>query len=142
MCNFIGRKRELEAMDTLYNRPGFQMTVMYGRRRVGKSTLLQRFAAGKKAVYYTAIRSSSQRNLELLGNRVIDALAPEMKGLSFQSYEQLFSFLGQRCQNERILFIIDEFPYMAESDKSLVSVIQKHIDMEWTHGNMYLFLCG
>ncbi len=142
MCNFIGRKRELEAMDTLYNRPGFQMTVMYGRRRVGKSTLLQRFAAGKKAVYYTAIRSSSQRNLELLGNRVIDALAPEMKGLSFQSYEQLFSFLGQRCQSERILFIIDEFPYMAESDKSLVSVIQKHIDMEWTHGNMYLFLCG
>ena len=49
MCNFIGRKRELEAMDTLYNRPGFQMTVMYGRRRVGKSTLLQRFAATNTA---------------------------------------------------------------------------------------------
>ena len=39
MCNFIGRKRELDAMNALYNRAGFQMTVMYGRRRVGKSTL-------------------------------------------------------------------------------------------------------
>ena len=142
MCNFIGRKRELDAMSDLYNRPGFQMTVMYGRRRVGKSTLLQRFVEGKKAIYYTAIRSSSQRNLELLGNRVIEALAPEMKGLSFQSYEQLFSFVGQRCCDERIIFIIDEFPYMAEADKSLLSVIQKHIDTEWLQGNMYLFLCG
>lgn len=142
MSNFIGRKRELEAMNALYNCPGFQMTVMYGRRRVGKSTLMQRFAEGKKTVYYTAIRSTSQRNLTLLGNRVIEALAPEMTGLSFQSYEQLFTFIGQRCQQERIIFIIDEFPYMVESDKSLLSVIQKHIDTEWLHGNMYLFLCG
>ena len=60
MCDFIGRKRELEALNALYSRPGFQMTIVYGRRRVGKSTLLQRFAEGKKAIYYTAVRSSSQ----------------------------------------------------------------------------------
>ena len=142
MRNFIGRKRELDAMNALYNRPGFQMTIMYGRRRVGKSTLLQHFIEGKKAVYYTAVRSSSQRNLELLGNRVMEVLAPEMKGLAFHSYEQLFAFIGERCRNERIVFIIDEFPYMAESDKALLSVMQKHIDTEWLHGNMYLFLCG
>lgn len=142
MCEFIGRKRELDAMNALYNRPGFQMTIMYGRRRVGKSTLLQRFVDGKKTIYYTAVRSSSQRNLELLGNRVIEVLAPDMKGLVFQSYEQLFSFIGERCRDERIVFIIDEFPYMAEADKSLLSVLQKHIDTEWLHGNMYLFLCG
>jgi len=142
MCEFIGRKRELDAMNALYNRPGFQMTIMYGRRRVGKSTLLQRFVNGKKTIYYTAVLSSSQRNLELLGNRVIEVLAPDMKGLVFQSYEQLFSFIGERCRDERIVFIIDEFPYMAEADKSLVSVLQKYIDTEWLHGNMYLFLCG
>ena len=142
MCRFIGRKRELEAMNALYHRPGFQMTIMYGRRRVGKSTLLQRFVEGKKSIYYTAVRSSSQRNLELLGNRVMEALAPAMKGLAFHSYEQLFSFVGERCRTERIIFIIDEFPYMAEADKSLLSVMQKHIDTEWLHGNMYLFLCG
>ncbi len=142
MCNFIGRKRELEAMNAFYNRPGFQMTILYGRRRVGKSTLLQRFAEGKKTIYYTAVRSSSQRNLELLGNRVMEVLAPDLRGLAFRSYEQLFSFVGARCREERIVFIIDEFPYMAETDKSLLSVMQKYIDMEWLHGNMYLFLCG
>ena len=114
---FVGRQAELKTLEKLYLSDDFEFAVVYGRRRVGKSTLLQRFVEGKKAIYYTAIRSSSQRNLELVGNRVIEALAPEMKGLSFQSYEQLFSFVGQRCCDERIIFIIDEFPYMAEADK-------------------------
>lgn len=63
MCNFIGRKRELDAMSALYNLPGFQMTVMYGHRRVGKSTLLQRFVEGKKAIYYTAIITHMSQHL-------------------------------------------------------------------------------
>lgn len=142
MSEFIGRKRELETMNNLYNRSGFQMTVMYGRRRVGKSTLLQHFIEGKKAIFYTAVRTSPQRNLELLGARVIEALAPDLKEFSFKSYDQLFSFLGEKCKDERIVFILDEFPYMAESDKYLLSVLQKYIDTSWLNGNMYLFICG
>ena len=74
MQKFIGREQELAALEKRNTMEGFQMLVMYGRRRVGKSTLLQKFVAGKKAVFYTAIRSGAQRNLELLSQRVIEAL--------------------------------------------------------------------
>ena len=60
----------------------------------------------------------------------------------FQNLEQLFSFLAQKCQKERIVFILDEFPYMAEEYPSLLSILQKAIDTEWQQGQMYLILCG
>ena len=142
MKGFIGRKRELDALNKIYAKDGFQMMVLYGRRRVGKSTLLQKFIEGKKAVFYTAVRSNSQRNLKLLGDYVIDALAPDMKGTGFDAYEQIFHWIGEKARHERIVFIIDEFPYMAEQDKSLLSVLQKFIDREWLSGNMFFILSG
>ncbi len=142
MTGFVGRRRELASMERLYRQDGFQMTVMYGRRRVGKSTLLKQFIQGKKAIYFTAVRSSAQRNLERLGQRVMEVLAPQMTNLHFPSYEEVFAFLGQQCRDERIVFIIDEFPYLAEQDPSLLSLLQSYIDSEWQAGQMYFFLCG
>ena len=142
MSDFIGRKRELDALNTLYRKKGFQMMVLYGRRRVGKSTLLQKFIEGKKEVFYTAVRSNPRRNLKLLGDYAINALMPSMSGIGFDSYEQLFTWLGEQAKQERIVLIIDEFPYIAEQDKSLLSVLQKHIDREWLFGNMFLILSG
>lgn len=142
MKQFIGRRHELDELDELYRRDGFQMLILYGRRRIGKSTLLQEFVTDKKAVFYTAIQSGAQKNLELMSRRVLDALAPEMTGVSFRSYEELFSFLGRQCQNERIVFVIDELPYLVEQDAPLLSVMQKYIDTEWSSGQMFLILCG
>lgn len=142
MSDFIGRKKELSALQSRYESPGFQMVVMYGRRRVGKSTLIQHFIQGKKAIFYTAIRSGLQRNVELLGNRVIENLAPHMPGISFANIDQIFTFLTAACQHERIILVIDEFPYLAEQDPAILSILQKYIDTEWLQGNMFLILCG
>jgi AAA+ ATPase superfamily predicted ATPase len=142
MQRFIGRKRELSALNAVYEKKGFRMTVLYGRRRIGKSTLLQKFVEDKKTIFYTAVRSSLQRNLELMSKRVLETLAPQMKGLSFASFDELFSFLTNQSLQERIVFAIDEFPYLAEQDPSILSVLQKYIDTEWMQGNLYLILCG
>lgn len=142
MNEFIGRRRELDALQKLYNKEGFQMMVLYGRRRVGKSTLLNKFIEGKKAVFYTAVRSNSQRNLKLLSDYIVRALAPDMTGISFETYEKLFQWIGDRAKEERLVFIIDEFPYMAEQDKALLSILQKYIDREWQNGNMFFILSG
>lgn len=142
MEKFIGRRQELAALNQAYAKQGFQMAVLYGRRRVGKSTLIQRFIEDKKAIFYTAIRSSAQKNLELMGKRVLEVLAPTMTQLTFQSYEEIFSFLSQQCREQRIIFVIDELPYLAEQDTSFLSVLQKYIDTEWLPGQLYLILCG
>ena len=78
---FIGRKEELDALEKLYETEGFQMMIVYGRRRIGKSTLLSHFIRGKKAIFYTAARNGLQRNLQLLSRRVLDVLAPDVNVL-------------------------------------------------------------
>ena len=61
---FIGREKELESLQTIYEKDGFGMTVIYGRRRVGKSFLISEFIKGKKAIFYTATKVGAERNLE------------------------------------------------------------------------------
>ncbi len=142
MKQFIGRKQELQALETAYQQQGFQMTIVYGRRRLGKSTLLQQFVRDKKCVFYTAIRSSIERNLTLLGQRILQSLSPSLAGMSFDTLDQMLLFLTKESQKERLILVIDEFPYLAEQDPSILSVLQKYIDTQWLHGELYLILCG
>lgn len=142
MNAFIGRKSELMALQKIYSMPGFQMTVIYGRRRVGKSTLIKQFIAGKQAVYFTATKSGITSNIERWGKEVITAIAPEMEGMSFAGTESLLSFLGKKCANNRVVVVIDEIPYLAEADSSFLSILQSYIDNDWINGQMYLIVCG
>ena len=67
---FIGRDYELNELQKLYQKSSFQFPVIYGRRRVGKSKLIQEFIKDKTAIFFTAIESNSQRNLELLSTSI------------------------------------------------------------------------
>ena len=142
MKRFIGRKEELRSLDRLYQKSGFQMLVLYGRRRIGKTTLLNRFMEGKQGVFYTAVRTSARRNMEMFGKRLVESLAPESREMSFGNLEAEFSFLTRKSAQERIIVVIDEFPYWAEMDGCLTSVLQKYIDTEWMQGQMMLILSG
>lgn len=142
MNQFIGREEELSALENAYMRDEFQMAVVYGRRRVGKTTLLREFCRGKKAVFYTAIKTTSDRNAELLGKCVLRELTPELKGVSLSGLEDVFAFLSERCARERIVVVIDELPYIAKRDETFTSILQKYIDEEWQFGKMFLILCG
>lgn len=142
MHRFIGRKTELQTLENMYRSPGFQMSVIYGRRRIGKSTLIKEFIKDKKAVYYTATKVGISKNIELWGKQALEALKPDMRQLSFQSIDDLLLFLGNHSENERCVVVIDELPYLAETDKSILSVLQNYIDNQWLNGQMFLILCG
>lgn len=141
-CMFIGREKELRVLENEYNKKGFSMTILYGRRRIGKSTLLLEFIKRKKTIFYTASRVGAVRNLELLSQQVIQTLVPNMSGVSFSSLENLFSFMTNNLSDEKLVFIIDELPYWAEKDEGFLSVLQKYIDNEWLDKNIYIILCG
>lgn len=140
---FIGREYELQELDTLYRKESFQMLVIYGRRRVGKSTLIREFVKNKRCIFYTAIESSTKRNLELFSQTVYRALDMEMTGLpGFASFDAAFSYIAKKAQNERLILVIDEYPYLASSDKSISSLLQKYIDETFSNGKLFLILCG
>ena len=52
---FIGRERELKSLQNVYDKDGFGMTVIYGRRRIGKSTLIAEFIRNRKSIFYTSL---------------------------------------------------------------------------------------
>jgi hypothetical protein len=140
---FIGRSRELEELNELYERPEFQMPVIYGRRRIGKSTLIQKFVEGKPAIVFTAIESSVEKNLELFSHSIYKALMPSMKSLpAFASFSDAFDFVTEYVKKERYVLVIDEYPYLAAADKSISSVLQSYIDGVWKDSRLYLILCG
>lgn len=142
MKRFIGRKNELAKLNDLYQTKGFQMAVIYGRRRIGKSTLITKFIEDKKAIYYMATKVGAERNVELLGKEVMKLFAPGLKGISFEKLEDLLEFIGENLKEEKVILVIDELPFWAECDEGMLSVLQKFIDQNFAEKELFLILCG
>ena len=139
---FIGRERELASLKEFYDKDGIGMTVIYGRRRIGKSTLITEFVKDKKNIFYTATKVGKNRNLELFSSQVLELLIPGMADISFKTIEAVFDFINKNIGDEKVVLVIDELPYWAEKDEALLSVLQKYIDTVWKDKNLKIVLCG
>ena len=139
---FVGRKTELDTLNKSYQKEGFQFPVMYGRRRVGKTTLINEFCKDKKTIYFVAVQSTMKENLEILSNQILSILAPNAPKNPFASFRDAIDYVFSRAKDERIILAIDEYPYLAESDKSVSSVLQAAIDKYHADSKLFLILCG
>lgn len=139
---FVGREGELKSLYELYHKDGFGMSVIYGRRRIGKSTLITEFIKGKKAIFYTATKVGKERNLELFSRQVVSVLEPALEDVFFTSIEAVFDFISRKMTDDKQILVIDELPYWAEKDEALLSVLQKYIDIDWKDKNLMMILCG
>ena len=139
---FIGREKELSYLNEFYQKPGLGMTVIYGRRRIGKSTLISEFVKDKKVIFYTATKVGKERNLELFSKQVTDVFLAGIEDINFRTIEAVFDFIAQNMSDEKMLLVIDELPYWAEKDEALLSVLQKYIDTVWQDKNLKIILCG
>ena len=139
---FIGREKEIEYLNEFYNKPGIGLTIIYGRRRIGKSTLISEFVKNKKSIFYTATKVGQERNLELFSQQVLYELMPNIEDLTFHSLEAAFNFIDQNIGKEKLILVIDELPYWAEKEEALLSVLQKYIDTVWNNKNLKIILCG
>ena len=142
---FRGREKELEILDQKFQNEGFVMSVIYGRRRIGKTRLINKFIERHscKSISFTAVERGETELLSLMSDAVLKALAPDMLGdIRFDSFEKLFEYVGKCAEKERIIFFIDEYPYLAKQCPYIQSVIQKEIDINWCHGNLFFIICG
>ncbi len=139
---FIGREKELASLKEFYDKAGIGMTVIYGRRRIGKSTLIAEFVKDKKNIFYTATKVGKTRNLELFSRQVTDLFMPGVENISFHTTEAVFDFIDKNIGTEKVVLVIDELPYWAEKDEALLSIMQKYIDTVWNDKNLKIILCG
>ena len=139
---FIGREKELSYLNEFYEKDGIGMTVIYGRRRIGKSTLIAEFVKDKKTIFYTATKVGKERNLELFSEQVTEMFLPGVEGINFTTVEAVFDFIAKNVSGEKTVLVIDELPYWAEKDEGLLSILQKYIDTIWQDKNLKIILCG
>ncbi len=142
---FRGRKTELRILDKKYKNPGFVMTVLYGRRRIGKTKLINKFIHDHdcRSISFTAVERGETELLSMMTESVLNALSPELVGtISFNSFENLFEYIGAKAEKERLIFFIDEYPYLAKQCPYIQSVLQKVIDTKWKNGNLFFIICG
>ena len=142
---FRGRTAELKILNKKFNRDDFVMTVLYGRRRVGKTMLVNKFMSEHscRKISFTAVERGEKELLSLMTESVLAALAPELLGnIEFGSFEKLFDYIGKQAEQERIIFFIDEYPYLVRECSYIQSVLQKVIDTKWKNGKLFFILCG
>ncbi len=139
---FVGRSAELAKLERLYESGSFQMVVVYGRRRVGKTALLGEFGKGKRALYFTALDQTDKDNLGDFSRAIYGFFGFPATAGSFSSWEEAFGFVADRAAEERILLVFDEFPYAAERNKALPSILQIAIDHSLKSTKLFLVLCG
>ena len=139
MSGFIGRRKQLESLNEWYSGDKFEFVAMYGRRRVGKTAIIKQFIKGKRAIFFTAIRSKGDMNLRLFNENVKNALNVTGDGILF--FDKLFKIISDNA-GERLVLVIDEFPYFAESNEEILSMLQIFIDHIAQDTKLFLILCG
>ena len=142
MAMFVGRENEMSTLNKLYDEDKFQMVVMYGRRRIGKTTLISKFISDKPAIFFTAQEVNDSLNLSRFSKTVYSFFdIPDSTG-AFAGWNDAFDFLIQKAKEKRFILAFDEFPYAASANRSLKSVLQIAIDHGFKDTGIFLILCG
>lgn len=140
---FHCRESELYKLNKRYQNACFECIIIYGRRRVGKTALINEFCRDKPTIYFSALNATAQENLRTLSNSIHQYERPDaVSAAEFKSYEDAFDEISKLSAKERIVFVIDEYPYLAKSKPAVSSMIQHLIDHVWSEGRLFLILCG
>ena len=140
---FVARERELEKLNKMYNSGQYEMAIIYGRRRVGKTTLIKEFCKDKNAIYFIARESNDLYNLESFSKDLLSGTTDGINKESvFKNWDDLLSYIYNIVKEQRMIIVIDEYPYLAQANKSISSIIQAHIDSKLKDSKLFLILCG
>lgn len=134
---FVDRKEEQKRLLKTLNSTNPTFIVIYGRRRLGKSTLIKKVLTDSD-VYYMADQTERAHQISLLA-KAVGLVIPDFDGVIYPSWEAFFTSLNHRTQ-ERFTLCLDEFPYLVKSSPELPALLQKLIDSHQLKYN--LIICG
>jgi uncharacterized protein len=141
---FIGRRNELALLREEVCSPRASLAIVYGRRRVGKSTLIREAIEGQPHVLFQATRVTSSLNLEAFKAEIAGLLGADELLTGIGDWLGVLHYLARAAQQRKgLVVVLDEFPYLVDVDPALPSIVQKFWDSGATRaGNLKLLLCG
>ncbi|WP_324735920.1 ATP-binding protein [Thermococcus sp. SY098] len=140
VSKFIDRKPELDFLRERYHSGRPELIILYGRRRIGKTYLLQKFLSEVDGVYLLA--EESETILEDFSERLAEYFNDSfLRENPLQNWRAFFTYLAGKS-SERLVVVIDEVQYIAKAQKDFLSVLQKYWDMHLSKTRIMLILCG
>ena len=140
---FTNRQKELSLLNEEYLNDGFRFSIIYGRRRVGKTALLKEYIKDKPSIYFLVTLENFHIVLKRFQSIVADFFNDSfLKSLDIKDIKQLFEYISKKTFEKKLIIIIDEFQYFAKIDVSLPSQFQYIVDELLKNKNIHLIFCG
>ncbi len=147
MAAFHDRQHEMALLDRLYARPDGQMFVLYGRRRVGKTTLVAHWVEQRRlpCLFWTADRISTGAQLRSLSHAIQSYLNPDQAvspDFTYGSWEVVLNEVARLPEAQRVVVVLDEFTYLIQAEPTLPGILQRLWDHRLKQSNLLLILTG
>ena len=139
---FLGREKEILDLEKEYARDG-GFVVIYGRRRIGKTTLIKQFIKSKTAFYFLATKEVESQSMKRFAGVIARTTGNSvLQKAAFSDWLDLFQAVADYKPNEKKVLVIDEFPYLVKVNDSFPSILQNAWDEILKDSNVMLILCG
>ena len=143
--SFVNREQEVRQLRAWWSAPGAGMAIVWGRRRVGKTALLQHFAAELPSVFHTGAGRPAAAELVALSRAAAPLLGNSVRDLTarpFVDWEDALETLAREARQKRILLVLDELPALGESSPELPGLIRAVWDRLRSQTKLKVLLCG
>ena len=143
MTRFIDREAEIATLENEYTRDGSSLVVLYGRRRVGKTSLITQFISGKNALFFLASEESEIQNRESFKQRAADFINSDLLRYSaVSSWDVIFKTVMDTEFEKKPVIVIDEFQYIGKSNPAFPSIFQRIWEEILKNKSVMVILCG
>ena len=136
----LGREKELQYLNTVYQTPGSRMIVVYGQKNVGKSTLLRNFVSDKQSFFFTATPASTRQQQYMLARTIDDIQGGASE---YPDYDAVFTALqADSTAKEKKVYVFDEWEHMIKSDTSFMDAIIRLLRHAYSENDTMIVLCS
>lgn len=143
MQKFIDREQEMNTLENEYKREGSSLVVLYGRRRVGKTTLISEFIKNKNALFFLASEESESQNRVTFKEKVAEFINSDLlKVADIKNWDILFQAIMETSFDSKPVIILDEFQYLGKSNPAFPSIFQRIWEEILKDKSVMVILCG
>ncbi len=138
---FVGREAELKDLKNLFLSDTFECIVVYGRRRIGKTSLISKACEGVRTIFHLSTITTEKKTLSDLSTSAFEGLG-EGDGLEFRTLDAFLQYIHLKALEETLVLVIDELPFLVKSISDAMGTLQRFIDLKFPDSKLKLILSG
>ncbi len=143
MDYFIGREQEMKTLQSEYEQKGSALVILYGRRRVGKTTLISEFIKNKKALFFLASEESESQNRCIFKEKVAEFIDSDLlRDADIKNWDTLFKAIMDTSFDTKPIIVLDEFQYLGKANHAFPSIFQRIWEEILKDKSVMVILCG